>query len=113
MPLYGELHVAEHLRDGTAPRAVYAVEGHLREAPLGDDALGLESLEFGAVGTSLLRGINETLGLVETAVEVTADLGDEISGIVRTYHPVTNLDVLVKVQHILFFVYCLLFTVYS
>ena len=99
VPLDGELHIAEHLRHRTTPRTMYTVKGHLRETTLRDDALGLESLELGAVSTCLLRGIDQALGLVETAVEVTADLGDEISGIVRTDHPVPDLDVLVKIQH--------------
>ena len=109
VPLDGELHIAEHLRHRTAPRTMNAVKGHLRETTLRDDALGLECLELGAVSTCLLRGVDQALGLVETAVEVTADLGDEISGIVRTDHPVPDLNVLVKIQHTLF---CL-FTVYS
>ena len=85
------------------------MESHLRETALRDDALSLEGLELGTVGSCLLGGVDESLGLVDTTVEVTSDLGNEISGIVRTYHPVTNLDVLVKVQHIFYFdSYCLI-----
>ena len=34
MPLHGELHITEYFRHRTTPRAVYAVEGHLRESTL-------------------------------------------------------------------------------
>ena len=83
------------------------MKGHLRKATLRDDALGFKCLELGTIGSSLLRSVDESLGLLLATVEVASDLGNKIRGIVRTYHPVTNLNVLVKVQHIIFFVYCL------
>ena len=102
MPLHGELHIAEHLCHRTAPRAMYAVKGHLRETTLRDNTLGLECLELGTIGTSLLSGVDEPLGLIHATVEVASDLGNEIRRIVRTYHPVSDLDVFIK-SHIIYF----------
>ena len=74
------------------------VEGETRMSDYAElsDALCLESLELGAVCTSLLGSINQALGLLQTAVEITTNLCNDIGGIVGTYHAVTNLDILIE-----------------
>ena len=96
MPLHGELHILEDLTDRAPPRAVDAMQRHLREATLGNDALSLKRLELRTVGSSFLRCIDEPFGLIHTTIEVSTNLCNKISRIVRTDQPVTNFDVLIE-----------------
>ena len=100
VPFKGEFHIFEHFADGPSPRSMHSVECHLGKASFGNYALGLECLEFGTIRTGFLGRIYQALGLIEAAVKIAADLSDKICRIIRTYHPVTYLDVFIELKHI-------------
>jgi hypothetical protein len=92
VPFTREFRVLEYFIHGTAPGTVHALELHRGESCSRNDALCLEALDLRAVRAELLRFVSEFLCFLDIIIEVRANLGDEIRGLVLTYHTVPYLE---------------------